>query len=55
MDNSEQIKAIARYHQHRMRNGLNGDFELVAREWISRYARLWRQHRSASLAHARAI
>ena len=44
MNTQEQIQAIIRYQQHLFRLGRTLSLEQAAQEWISRFARLWREH-----------
>jgi hypothetical protein len=45
--NHLQAFAIRRYHKHLQRVGRNLTLESASREWIGRYARLWRQRYEA--------
>ena len=42
--NHLQALCIRRYHKHLQRIGRAATLETAAREWVCRYARLWRQH-----------
>ena len=44
LGNRLQAQAIRRYHARLMRLGRSGTLEESARQWIYRYARLWRLH-----------
>ena len=48
MHTREQIQAIRRYQSHLRRKGRVLSEEQAAREWIERYAALWRQHMTTS-------
>ena len=45
--NHLQAACIRRYQQHLQRLGRPASLETAAREWVGRYARLWRQHHQA--------
>jgi hypothetical protein len=49
MDNLQQFQAIRRYYRHLRRIGRAVELEAAGREWIARFARLWREHRNRNL------
>jgi hypothetical protein len=42
--NQQQANCIHRYYQHLQRMGNPLPLECAARQWIGKYARLWRLH-----------
>ena len=49
--NHLQAACIRRYQQHLQRLGRHSTLESAAREWVGRYARLWRQHHQSRQSH----
>jgi hypothetical protein len=44
IENGQQAESIRRYHRHLQQLGRAGTLDQSAREWISRYAPIWRKH-----------
>jgi hypothetical protein len=42
--NVRQAESIRRYHARNVRLGRSSSLEESAREWVGRFARLWREH-----------
>ena len=44
MGNEHQVRDIERYHRHLQRLGRAKSIEDTCRQWVKRFAALWRRH-----------